>query len=408
MRKHRIKPYYSYYHYKKKKRIKMSVWSLVSLVIVFVAIIFMVKKVYVPKQTLPAIQQNIIGEDVFLESQAKMYGVFMQPTKVKGIYIPPSKINQIEDLINNVQNTQINTFVIDIKDDYGYLTFASENKMFLETGSVRKNPPIKDLKRVMDALYDGGIYPIARIVAFKDDIVGLKYPKRVISNKEGQPYFNRDGQMWLNPYDKENWEYLLEISKEAIHYGFKEIQFDYIRFHESMNSENVILPQNTSRTQIITEFMAYMSKELKPYGVYVSMDVFGTIITSQVDAEIVGQDYKELVKVVDYIYPMIYPSHYGVGSFGVQYPDLQPYDIILGALTASNRSLKEIPRNERRASVRPWLQDFTATWVKPHQFYGENQIKEQIQGAKDAFIDEFILWNGAASYTLEALNIEQE
>lgn len=176
-----------------------------------------------------------------------------------------------------------------------------------------------------------------------------------------------------------------------------------MRFHETMNSERVELPSDVSKTDIITEFMEYMYQNLKPYGVYVSADVFGAIITSQVDAQIVGQDYKELIKHLDYISPMVYPSHYAPGSFGIDYPDLKPYDIILASMQASNKLVKELPRNERKATVRPWLQDFTATWVQPHQVYGAQQIREQIQGTYDAVLEQWILWNGAAKYTKEGL-----
>ena len=146
-----------------------------------------------------------------------------------------------------------------------------------------------------------------------------------------------------------------------------------------------------------------MYEGLSGYGVYVSADVFGAIINSSIDAEIVGQDYKELVKTLDYICPMIYPSHYANGSFGVEYPDLDPYTIILKALQASNRVIQEIPRSERKAIVRPWLQDFTATWLAAYQPYKEDQVRAQIRGVEDALLEEWILWNSAARYTKEAL-----
>ena len=254
--------------------------------------------------------------------------------------------------------TDVNAFILDIKNDYGYLTFHSDNEVLQDMKAVSSKPAISNIEEVMDALYQADVYPIARIVAFKDNVVGATYPERVMQTLDGEVYKTPDGQMWLNPYDKSNWDYLLEICKEAIRLGFKEIQFDYIRFHESMNSSRVQLPEDISKTEIITAFTQYVYDELSAYGVYVSADVFGAIITSSIDAEIVGQDYKELVKTLDYICPMIYPSHYANGSFGVEYPDLDPYTIILKALQASNRVIQEIPRSERKAIVRPWLQDF--------------------------------------------------
>ena len=57
------------------------------------------------------------------------------------------------------------------------------------------------------------------------------------------------------------------------------------------------------------------------------------------------------------------------------------------------------PLPEVTAAVRPWLQDFTATWVAGHIQYGPQQIREQIQAVYDAGYEEWILWNAANRYT---------
>lgn len=411
MKKWLIKPYNSYYHYKERKLMIKRLSVILGVFICIVTVFIATKQITMAsiKEFADKIISNVKESDagqVDLKQDKIMYGLYPEPISVKGIYVPANKISKLDELIELANTTEINTFVVDVKNDYGYLTFHSDNEYIQSMGSVSKTPNISDIELVMDKVYAANVYPIARIVTFKDNIVGNKHPDRMIKDKEGNVYKTKDGDMWLNPYDKRNWEYILEICLEAINLGFKEIQFDYVRFHESMNSERVDIPDDVSKTEIITEFMAYMYENLKPYGVFVSADVFGAIITSEVDAKIVGQDYKELVKHLDYISPMVYPSHYAAGSFGVEYPDLQPYDIILKSMQASAKLIKEIPREERRATVRPWLQDFTATWVNPHQTYGANQIREQIQGTYDAILDQWILWNGAANYTIEGLNKE--
>ena len=37
-----------------------------------------------------------------------------------------------------------------------------------------------------------------------------------------------------------------------------------------------------------------------------------------------------------------------------------------------------------KAEVRPWLQDFTATWVRHHITYGPKEIRDQINATYDA------------------------
>lgn len=412
MKRWMVKPYNSYYHYKQKKIVFKRV-SIVLIVFSFIIVAFSLTNSFSIAQIKDfivnsiGVNSNTREETGFLEQDKVMYGLYPKAIKVKGIYVPANKISKLDELIHLANTTEINTFVIDVKNDYGFLTFHTDNQYIQNMGAVSKTPNISDIELVMDKVYSANVYPIARIVTFKDSIVGKTHPDRMIKDKNGEVYKTKDGDMWLNPYDKRNWEYILEICKEAIQLGFKEIQFDYVRFHETMNDERVELPQDILKSEIITEFMEYMYENLKPYGVFVSADVFGAIITSQLDAKIVGQDYKELVKHLDYISPMIYPSHYASGSFGVQYPDLQPYDIILGSMQASSKLIKEIPRNERKAVVRPWLQDFTATWVKPHQKYGPDQIREQIQATYDAVLDQWILWNGAANYTIEGLEKQE-
>ena len=408
MRKYKVKPYQSYYHYKRQKRIKRSIFC----VIVVLGLVFTVlMKVYqVEFQDIQALfkggSQNGLGEStpVYLEQDTVQYDVHMTPTSVKGVYLPATHMSQLDTLIELAKETEVNAIVIDIKDDNGYLTFKSDNPAL--AGAVKEQPLIEDIDKVMNKLYKAGIYPIARIVSFKDNVRTKSHPEHAVTWQDGTVFSTSKGERWLNPYDKENWEYLLEISKEAINLGFKEIQFDYIRFHESMEGKDLDFPSHQSKIDVITEFTKYMYEQLHTYGVVVSADVFGTIITSKIDAKIVGQDYAELSKYLDYICPMIYPSHYGEGSFGITYPDLYPYELILEVMQASNAVIRDIPRSERRAEVRPWLQDFTASWLGNYQEYDSEQVRAQILATYDGLGKEWLLWNGAGRYHHDALEEE--
>lgn len=116
-----------------------------------------------------------------------------------------------------------------------------------------------------------------------------------------------------------------------------------------------------SKTDTILECTNYLYENLASQGLFVSADVFGTIIGSGVDSDSVGQSYTEMAKILDYICPMIYPSHYGDGNFGIEHPDTQPYDTILAALQLSREDLSGYEtEGQNQAAVRPWLQDFTA------------------------------------------------
>lgn len=402
MKKYKIKPYQSYYRYKKRK-LMIARLFVTTVIISLIGLVVWIKEgtnFIDPPQLIQKeleTMEEVVAEPVYFNQQDTLYNVHNEPPEIKAVYLPAGYMKKTDAIIELANTTEVNAVVVDIKDDFGYLTFRSDNERLQEM--VKQKPPIDDIRLLMGKLYENNIYPIARIVSFKDEVVGKTNPERLVKRKDGTIFETSKGETWLDPYNKDNWDYLLEICNEAIKFGFKEIQFDYVRFHESMSQEICDFPSDQSKVEIITEFVEYMYGHLHEKGIVVSADVFGTIITSKIDAEIVGQDYKELMKHLDYICPMIYPSHYGPGSFGVKYPDLDPYSIILSALQYSNNIMKEIPREERRAKVRPWLQDFTASWVNPHQIYGPAELRSQIDACHDALTNEWILWNAAANYS---------
>ena len=341
-----------------------------------------------------------IEESVYLQAPSINYSEYSAPTVAKGVYIPASKINNYEEYIHLAKETEVNSFVMDVKDDMGYLTFASDNEILKEAGMILAKPPIEDIDEVMSKLYEAGIYPIARVVAFKDNVLAASVPERAIKRLDGSIYTTSSNDTWLDPYNKENWKYLLEVSQEAARKGFKEIQFDYVRFHESMNENRVILSEEQSKSEIITEFIKYICEHLQKEGIKVSADVFGAVILSDVDAQTVGQDFKEMSKYLDYICPMVYPSHYANGTFGIEYPHINVYEIIYHTMKLGKSKLEN---EQTKAIIRPWLQDFTIKNIEPYWKYGPEEIKKQIEGANAAGVEEWLFWNAAGKYTEEGL-----
>lgn len=328
-----------------------------------------------------------------------------EPVRVKGIYVTSRSImDKREKLFEIADTTEINAMVIDIKDDNGRITYMMDSPKALEIGATTNT--ISDIEELMAILEEKDIYPIARIVAFKDPYLAEQKHELAIKNKDGSLYRDNNGECWVNPYEKEVWDYLIEVSSKAAEIGFKEIQFDYIRFSTGKGMSNVDfgpLAREKTKEDIIIEFTKYAYEKLKPLGVFVSADVYGTIISSSIDAGLVGQNYVEMAKYLDYICPMIYPSHFGEGNYGVDHPDLEPFKIVRKVLTASKEKLDQIPEGEHKAIVRPWLQDFTATWIKNYQEYGGLELREQIGGVYGAGYKEWLLWNAACNYSVDGL-----
>ena len=333
-----------------------------------------------------------------------------EPVKVKGIYVsgPVAGIAKMDDLIDLVDRTELNAMVIDIKNDEGRVTYKMESEQVLEIDAgVRYIPDIDEL---VAKCKEKNIYLIARIVAFRDPYLAEEKPEWAVHTKSGEIFRDKNGLAWVNPYQREVWDYLVEIASQAGQAGFDEVQFDYIRFSTDVNESEVDYgPESESvdKIEIIAEFTQYVYEQLAPQGVYVAADVFGTVIDNETDQAIVGQDYVQMAQHLDYICPMVYPSHYHNGAYGIGVPDAEPYRTIYAAASASVQALSTLPE-ENRAHVRMWLQSFTASWVNGHIGYGPQQIRAQIKGAYDAGYDEWILWNAAVNYQLEAFLTDEQ
>ncbi len=333
---------------------------------------------------------------------------YFEREAIRGVYVSGYVAGisaRMDALIELADETEINAFVIDVKDDDGHVSYPTDIEAVNEIGAGTKH--IRDIDGLMDKLYEHDIYPIARIVTFKDPFLAKNKHEYAIKNADGSLWYYKKVP-WLNPYNRDTWDYVLDIAKDAAKKGFKEIQFDYIRFEATSSLKNASfdgLDVGLDRKEIIFEFVQYAMDELEPYGVEVSADVFGTVITSDYDAKIIGQDYVKMATELDVICPMVYPSHYGFGFYGTpagQHSDLYPYRIIKGSMEDSNEELAIIPEGEHKAIVRPWLQAFTASYLGSGNYmvYGKEAIREQIQGAYDAGLEEWILWHEDFFYHL--------
>ena len=339
------------------------------------------------------------------------------PVKVKGIYLASKPLGNesfMSTFWDNMDDTELNAVVIDIKDDYGRITYDMQNvPMVDELGAVSAD--IDDLPALMEQFKEHGIYTIARIVSMRDPYIGEVKPEWCLTNPDGTIYKDNSGYTWINPYKTEYWDYLVSIAKQCAKDGFDEIQFDYIRFCTDRGANDCVFDEEETRGRdkisIITEAVQYLYDNIREEDVYISCDVFGTIIGSSIDARSVGQDYAQLASIVDYMCPMIYPSHYAAGNFGLDMPDKHPYESISGALKNS-RSVRQRSASDsgRQAGVRPWLQAFTASWLGSGNYieYDAEAVRQQIQAVYDAGYDEWILWSASVSYDYDGLLSPEE
>ncbi|MFB9278279.1 putative glycoside hydrolase [Cohnella cellulosilytica] len=320
---------------------------------------------------------------------------------IKGIYVTAYSAGgeRMATLLDLLDRTDLNSMVIDIKDDLGNITYKTDNPKLQELGDPQ--PYIKDIGKVMTTLDEHGIYPIARVVVFKDSVLAKKHPEYSFVQKDGSIWQNGNKDKFVNPYSNEVWEYNVEVAKEAAKLGFKEIQFDYVRFPEGFEKRADALKytkNDQSRVDIVSGFVEYAKQELEPLGVRVSVDIFG-YAASVPAAEGIGQDFVKISSGVHVISPMIYPSHYSTGWFKQKDPDRAPYETIKGAMDDTHKKLE--PLGEDKPIIRPWIQDFTAKWLgKGHYIpYGAAEVQAQIKALNDSGVEEFLLWNAGNRYS---------
>lgn len=327
------------------------------------------------------------------------------PEAVRGIYIsgPVAGDPYMDTLLTLLDETELNAVVIDVKNDEGNLTYRLASGTAAELGACVRY--ISDLPGLVAKLKERGVYTIARIAAFKDPLLAEARPELALCYTDGTIVSESGGAAWVNPCEPEVWAYLEEIALGAAEAGFDEVQFDYVRFPTGKAGAELDVGEvgaDRERSDIIAEFLETVTASLHAQGVRVSADVFGTVITNRADAALIGQDYARLASIVDDVCPMVYPSHYAAGTFGLEVPDRKPYETVYGALSRSAQTLfaAELPQ---QAGVRAWLQDFTATWVRGHLDYGAEELRAQIQAVYDAGYTDWLLWNARNVYTAGGL-----
>ena len=331
---------------------------------------------------------------------------FNYPDHVRGIYVTGHSAGgaHFQTLLELVKSTELNAMVIDIKDDYGNLTFRpDEDSPFYDISK----PYIGDPVKMMEVLEENQIYPIARIVVFKDSVLAKQRPDLSFL-ENGNVWVNNRGEAFVNPYEKEVWEYNVEIAKKAVELGFQDIQFDYVRFPEGFELRDDILQYGLGdyadldmdpvkkRVEAVTDFVAYARETLNQYGVDVSVDIFGYAVTVE-ETPGIGQNFSRISENVDVISSMIYPSHW-TPHFGIDFPDKEPYRLVNEYSKLENKVLGAL---DNPPISRPWIQDFEAPWLYsgPTFQYGVAEVEAQIRALNENGIYEFLLWNAGNVYT---------
>jgi hypothetical protein len=318
------------------------------------------------------------------------------PARIRALYVNAWAFGgkRFHDLVRLADRTEINAFVVDVKDDTGYLTYRSEVGTAIEIGANRQLRA-RDIRARLAIMREHGIFPIARIVVAKDPLLAAKRPQWSVQHVDGGLWRDRLDFAWVDAFNDSVWVYAAELAAEAVRMGFAEVQYDYVRFPDEPESKlaSALFPgrrPGETKRQGVTRNLRLLRERTKPLGVPFTIDVFGLTTSARGDMGI-GQYWEDLVTNADVVLPMVYPSHYMRGVYNLKHPNNEPYQVIRRAMQDALR--RSAPLGET-AEIRPYLQAFTLGQPR----YTPAMVREQIRAAEELGLDSWVLWNPRSAY----------
>lgn len=382
---------------------------------VFVGI-FLVASIFISYIGLPKLillRYDGNSQNIEIELKEKVYKAthVKKPEAVKAIYMTAcaaSSSSFRNEIINLVETTELNSIVLNIKDETGKIAFDVENPDLLDSvAQLNKGEcKITDIKELLEYLHSKNIYVIGRLPVFQDLYFVSKRPDLAVKREsDGGVWADRKGIKWLDAGSKEVWDHIIAIGMDSYNLGFDELNFDYIRFPSDGNMRDIYYPFSEEKVnadpefgkaKVLREFFAYLDNAFYKVDVVLSADLFGMTTTNSDDLNI-GQILEYATPYFDYIAPMVYPSHYPPNFNGWANPNKYPYEVVKFSMDIAVERLNNATTSPLK--LRPWLQDFD---------YGGNydvvEVRAQIQATYDAGLTSWMLWSASNKYTKEALD----
>ncbi|WNV83936.1 putative glycoside hydrolase [Umezawaea sp. Da 62-37] len=293
-----------------------------------------------------------------------------------------------EPVLAMARDKRIDTVQLDVKDESGEIGYDSQVPMAKKIGAGTTN---YDAREVLDQLHGMGVRVVGRLVAFRDPVLAKSAwesgsKDMVVQDEGGTPWSGGyGGYAFTNFANPEVRGYNIDLATEAASLGFDDVLYDYVRRPDGPLARMVFPGLATSPEQSIAEFLGDSRKAVRPKGAFLGASVFGIAARSGSD---VAQDIPAIATHVDYIAPMVYPSHWGPGEYGVADPEGQPHDIVRNSVGDFVAVAKD-----SGVAVIPWLQAFSLA-----KTYGPAEVQAQVSGSAEAGAESFLLWNAACAY----------
>lgn len=365
------------------------------------------------------------------------------PAQVKAIYMSSCVAGTPsfrERLVRLIEETEINSVMIDIKDYSGTISFRPESAFWLPAWEESRCGA-RDMREFIADLHTRGIFVIGRITVFQDPFHATRFPHWAVMTADGETIWkDYKGLSFIDVAAREYWDHIIELAVESYNLGFDELNFDYIRYPSDGNMRDISFPHTlvsdwgNDRPANLEAFFAYLHKAMTDEARFAawrhagtgrdraipwtSADLFGMTTTNFDDLSI-GQIQERAAPYFDFIAPMVYPSHYPHNYLGLGNPNDNAYAIVRhamkSAVTRMQAPTTSLPgfKHERigtstppvytkpvfgKERLRTWIQDFDYGGV-----YDAAKVREQIQASYDAGVMSWMIWSPSNNYTRGAL-----
>lgn len=365
------------------------------------------------------------------------------PEQVKAIYMTSCVAGTPsfrKDLVELMQETEINSVIIDVKDYSGTISFRPESSAWLPAWENARCGA-RDMKDFIAQLHELDIFVIARITVFQDPFHAERFPAQAVKKSDGVTvWHDHKGLSFIDVAAREYWDHIIELAVDSYNLGFDELNFDYVRYPSDGNMKDILFPHSMAgeykadKPANLEAFFKYLNEKLDEEELFAkyrhentgretdtpwtSADLFGMTTTNYDDLSI-GQVQERAVPYFDFVAPMVYPSHYPDDYLGLGDPNDHPYKIVHHAmksgvdrLLASTTPVASFTHERMGTStpavyqkpvyeaskLRTWIQDFDYGGD-----YGPEEVRTQIQASYDAGVMDWMIWAPSNRYTKAAL-----
>lgn len=370
------------------------------------------------------------------------------PSSVKAIYMTSCVVGTPsfrEKLVSLIEETEINSVVIDVKDFSGTISFSPESPAWRPAWEAA-NCGTADMKSFIKHLHDKNIFVIARITVFQDPFYTKVRPDLAVKRADGQTVWkDHKGLSFIDVGARAYWDHIIELARDSYNVGFDELNFDYVRYPSDGPMTDIAFthsknyPGDDNQQANLEEFFKYLHEKLSDETLFskyrhvntgrasstpwTSADLFGMTTTNYDDLSI-GQVQDRAAPYFDFIAPMVYPSHYPKNVFGYANPNDYPYEIVhyamkagVNRMTASTTPMMGF-QHTRVGSSTPAVYKkpvFTAdkfrTWIQDFDYGGDYDaadVRAQIKASQDAGVNSWMIWAPSNIYTRAALKSAAE